>query len=178
MILSWTGTWNIRINVKFCVQLEKSATETLSKLTAIKQGIMQCLKWHGYFKSRRTSLSDMQSGRPVMSVTPGNVEKINLYMRVIWGQSMMLLMWHVATNFSPHLFTTEQKGHCIEVCQDLCQHAIDDPSFMSRITSSDKSWIYSYNPETKPFIYSTKEATTDLQLNICRSAVFWVRTLW
>ncbi|XP_029647225.1 uncharacterized protein LOC115221204 [Octopus sinensis] len=60
-----------------------------------------------------------------------------------------LNMWHVSAKFVPHLLTTEQKVHSVEDCQDLCQRASDDPSFMLKISTSDESWVYGYDPEMK-----------------------------
>lgn len=63
-----------------------------------------------------------------------------LCMRIVGGQSVTLLMlsgsmWailtsnlnmqHASAMFVPCLLTTEQKEHCFNVCQDLCQHPTD-----------------------------------------------------
>jgi histone-lysine N-methyltransferase SETMAR len=60
-----------------------------------------------------------------------------------------LNMRRVATKFVPRLLTPEQKEHRVTVCQDLRKRATDNPSFMSRIITSDKSRVYGYDPETK-----------------------------
>eukprot|EP00106_Octopus_bimaculoides_P001199 XP_014768641.1 PREDICTED: uncharacterized protein LOC106868045 [Octopus bimaculoides] len=60
-----------------------------------------------------------------------------------------LNMLLVSTKFVPHLLTTEQKEHRVDVCQDLRQRAADDSSFMSRIITGDECWVYMYDPETK-----------------------------
>lgn len=48
-------------------------------------------------------------------------------------------MRRVAVKYVPSLLSIEQKKHRIEVCQDVLQCAVDDPTFMSRIISSDES---------------------------------------
>jgi len=60
-----------------------------------------------------------------------------------------LNMHRVAANFVPRLLTPKQKEHHVAICQDLHQHALDDPSFMSRVITGDESWVYGYDPETK-----------------------------
>ena len=49
----------------------------------------------------------------------------------------------------PRLLTPEQKQHRVKVCEDLHRQARDDPTFMSRIITSDESWVYGYDPGTK-----------------------------
>jgi len=44
-----------------------------------------------------------------------------------------LNMHRIAAKFVPRLLTPEQKEHCVAICQELCQRAVDDPSFMSRV---------------------------------------------
>jgi len=60
-----------------------------------------------------------------------------------------LNMHRVAAKFVPRLLIPEQKEHCIAICQELRQHALDDPSFMSRVITGDESWVYGYDPKTK-----------------------------
>ncbi|XP_014785597.1 protein GVQW3-like [Octopus bimaculoides] len=67
-------------SVKFCVELWKSAAERLTMLREAygdeSMGRTQCFKWHGRFKTGRTSpVDDERSGRPAMRVTQENVEK-------------------------------------------------------------------------------------------------------
>jgi hypothetical protein len=42
-----------------------------------------------------------------------------------------------------------KKKHVI-VFEDCCQLASDDAAFLSSVTTGDESWIYGYDPETKP----------------------------
>jgi len=60
-----------------------------------------------------------------------------------------LNMHRVAAKFVPRLLTPEQKEHRVANCQELRQHALDDPSFMSRVITGDESWVYGYDTETK-----------------------------
>lgn len=70
-----------RINVKFLVKLEKSATETHSLLKQVYgDGCLsrtQVFEWHKRFKEGRDEIEDdPRSGRPSTSTTPENINKI------------------------------------------------------------------------------------------------------
>jgi histone-lysine N-methyltransferase SETMAR len=163
-----------RANMKFCVKLGKSVTETLNMLRQPygdeAMSRMQCFEWHRCFKGGRTSLEDEEgSGRPSMSITPENVERIRELVHadrrrtingiadivgVSYGSVQTILTselntWRVSAKFVPRLLTPEQKEHHVAVCQDLRERAADNPSFMSRIITGDKSWVCGYDPETK-----------------------------
>jgi hypothetical protein len=56
---------------------------------------------------------------------------------------------HVPEKFVPKLRTVEQKETHLAVDRDLLQCADQDANFMQTIITSDKSWVYGYNPETK-----------------------------
>jgi len=58
-------------------------------------------------------------------------------------------MHRIAAKFVPRLLTPKQKEHLVAICQALRQHALDDPSFMSRVITVDESWVYGYDPKTK-----------------------------
>jgi histone-lysine N-methyltransferase SETMAR len=112
---------------------------------------------------------DERSGRPSTTITPENVEQIQELVHadhqrtindtadivgVSYGSVQTILtselnMRCVAAKFVPRLLTPEQKEHRVTVCQDLCERAADNPSFMSRIITGDESWVYGYDPETK-----------------------------
>jgi hypothetical protein len=50
---------------------------------------------------------------------------------------------------SPRILTTDQKQQHVNICEELHQITFDDATFLSRVITSDKSWTYAYNPETK-----------------------------
>jgi hypothetical protein len=56
----------------------------------------------------------------------------------------------VTAKFVPRIVIVDMKQQCIDVCTKLCQLASDDGTFLFRIIAGDESWVYSYNPETKP----------------------------
>jgi hypothetical protein len=57
----------------------------------------------------------------------------------------------IAAKFVPRLSTNDEKQRCVNVCLELREKANEDPTFISRIITGDKSWIYiyGYDPETK-----------------------------
>jgi hypothetical protein len=42
----------------------------------------------------------------------------------------------------------DQKQQHVSVCEELYQVASDNATFLSRVITSDESWLYSYDPET------------------------------
>jgi histone-lysine N-methyltransferase SETMAR len=161
-------------NIKFCMKLGKSGEETSEMIRhAYRNKAMRCARcfeWHARFKRGRTSLEDdKRSGQPSMSSTLKNVETIQWHVHedhrrtikdiaaivnVSYRTLQTILtcdvnMHHVTAKFVPRLLTPEQKEHHVAICQELCQRAVDDPSFMSRVIIGDESWVYGYDPETK-----------------------------
>jgi len=60
-----------------------------------------------------------------------------------------LKMRLVAPKFVPRLLSVDQKQQQLDVCLDLKENAANDPSFLSNVITSDETWIYAYDPETK-----------------------------
>jgi hypothetical protein len=52
----------------------------------------------------------------IVGVSYGSVQTILM---------LELNMRHVAAKFVPQLLTPEQKEHCVAMCQDHCEHAMD-----------------------------------------------------
>ena len=82
------------------------------------------------------------------------IKDIATIVNVSYGTVQTILTCHlnvhrVAAKFVPRLLTPEQKEHRVAICKDLRQRAVDDPSFMSRVITGDKSWVYRYDPETE-----------------------------
>ncbi|KAL4121902.1 hypothetical protein QTP88_014322 [Uroleucon formosanum] len=58
-------------------------------------------------------------------------------------------MKRVSAKLVPKLLTEEQMEHRIGVCLDLKNWVSNDPSFIKSIITSDETWVYEYDPETK-----------------------------
>jgi len=57
--------------------------------------------------------------------------------------------YRVTAKFAPRILTADQKQQCVNVCTELRQLASNDETFLSRVITGDKSWVYGYDPETK-----------------------------
>ncbi|XP_029654009.1 protein GVQW3-like [Octopus sinensis] len=165
-------------NLKFCINLGRSATGTLSMLRQAygneAMSLTSWSEWHVRFGSGRTSMEDDERfGRTVTGFTPANVEKIYQLVhedgrRTINGiadvaglssRSMQAIVTselrRVPAKFVLCLLTTVQKEHRFKVCL----RATDDPSFMSLIITGDESWVYGYDHETKQRSEQRKSST-------------------
>ena len=58
-------------------------------------------------------------------------------------------MRRVAAKFVPRLLSVDQKQCRVDVCSELRETSENDPTFISRVTTSDERWFYGYDPETK-----------------------------
>jgi hypothetical protein len=55
----------------------------------------------------------------------------------------------IAARFVPRLLTDDRKQHWLEISVDLEEHVRNDPDFLSKVITSDESWIDGYDPEIK-----------------------------
>ena len=51
--------------------------------------------------------------------------------------------------FIPKLLTNNQKENQQEARSELKQMLVDDPEFLPKVVTSDETWVYSYDLETK-----------------------------
>jgi len=58
-------------------------------------------------------------------------------------------MHRAAAKFVPRILTADQKQQGVNFCTELRQLASDDATFLCRVITSDKSWVYGNDPETK-----------------------------
>lgn len=163
-----------RVAIKFCVKLNKTASETHEMLQlAYKEAALsrsRTFEWHKRFKKGRESTQDdHRSGRPKTSKTEGNIEVVKekilsdrrLTIREVADdtdlafatvQSILtedLGMRRVSAKFIPKLLTDEQKEARVQICADLLETSENDPDFIRNIITGDESWVYGYDPETK-----------------------------
>jgi len=163
-----------RTCLKFCFLLGKTPTESLEMLQeAFKEQTLSCARvfeWFSRFKKGDLSIEDQpRSGRPSSSQNNENIakirEKLNKDHRytidelsevtgVSWSSVQRILtqdlgMRRVAAKFVPRLITEDQRKSRLAVCQDLKRELENDPNFLSRVITGDKSWCYGYDPESK-----------------------------
>ncbi|KAL4113550.1 hypothetical protein QTP88_017159 [Uroleucon formosanum] len=163
-----------RACIKFYFKIGKNATETfeLIKLAFGDLVLSRCVTfdWFKRFKEGRIFIEDdHRPGRPSTSKTNDTITLVRdkiisdrrLTVREVTNEvgisigtchsilSDELGMKRVSAKLVPKLLTEEQMEHCIEVCLDLKNRVSNDPSFIKSIISSDETWVYGYDPETK-----------------------------
>ena len=57
-------------------------------------------------------------------------------------------MKRVAAKFVPYMLTVDQKQSRVDACHELKEHLEIDPDLFSKVITGDKSWCYTYDPET------------------------------
>jgi len=66
-----------------------------------------------------------------------------------WVLTEELGMQRVVGKFVPRILTGDQKQQRVNVCTELRQLTSNDETFLFRVITGDKSWVYGYDPETK-----------------------------
>ncbi|KAL4148085.1 hypothetical protein QTP88_002389 [Uroleucon formosanum] len=163
-----------RTCIKFCLKIGKNATETfeLIKLAFGDLALSRCVTfdWFKCFKEGRISIEDNhRPGHPSTSKTNDTITLIRdkiisdrrLTAREVANEvgisigtchsilSDALGMKRVSAKLVPKLLTEEQMEHRIEMCLDLKNRVSNDPSFIKSIITSDETWVYGYDLETK-----------------------------
>ena len=120
------------------------------------------------FKNGRLSVEeDERSGRPSTSTHDPHIDEINTLVQANRRLTVRelaekcgisvgschhnlteeLKMHRVAAKFVPRLMTSDQQAHHVQVCQDLLDHS--RKRILVKDHTSDESWIYGYDVETK-----------------------------
>ncbi|UYV69109.1 hypothetical protein LAZ67_6002441 [Cordylochernes scorpioides] len=160
---------------EFCVKLQISATETFEMLNkafpndAPKRTTV--FEWHSRFKAGRISIEDdPRQGRPKFQRTDENVQKITdlikenprttlLELEQDTGISKTtigriviedLMLKKTPAKFIPRFLTNEQKLCRLATCEDMMEMTRMDPEWKDKIITGDETWVYGYDPETKP----------------------------
>lgn len=108
-------------------------------------------------------------GRPLMSRTDINVTKIcalvledqpwtideqEMLSFISWSSVQTILtedlsMTRIAAKFMPQILTGQQKEQRVETCRALKARQRINPSFLFKVITSDESWCFGYDTETK-----------------------------
>jgi len=159
-----------QINIKFCVKIVKSASETLALLTVaygeIAMKKSSVFDWHRRFKGWREDVQDdPRSGQPKMQRTDANVNRVRtlerlarrLGVRVIAEELNMnrepvrqtvkedLGMRKFSAKMVPRILTHDQKQRRLHILSDLLRNA----EMSDRVITGDETWYFQYDPETK-----------------------------
>ncbi|UYV81788.1 hypothetical protein LAZ67_20002368 [Cordylochernes scorpioides] len=59
-------------------------------------------------------------------------------------------MIRTSSKFVPRILTEEQKEVRMDVCKNMVEMTRTDPEWMQKIITGDETWVYQYDPETKP----------------------------
>jgi len=163
-----------RYGIKFCVKLNKSATQTFDSLTEdygdATLSRTMVFKWHRAFKEGRANVkNDPRSGRPISSTNDQNVEVVRTVMakdrrlsvRTIAEETGLdknavhiiltehLYMQKICAKLVPKNLSAEQKANRLEICQDLMGRLEIEPRFLVKVITGDESWVFDYDLETK-----------------------------
>ncbi|XP_054709237.1 protein GVQW3-like [Uloborus diversus] len=163
-----------RGNIKFCVLLEKSPSETLEMLrkaygnSAMKKSAVY--EWHKRFLGGRTTIEDnVRTGRPSTSTTDDNIERVRKLVRadrrtnidtiaselgISLGSVHSILhndlnMHRVCLHMVPKMLSPEQKEMRVTMSRDLIGMADADDSFLRKIITGDETWCFLYDSQTK-----------------------------
>ena len=133
-------------------------------------GMTQIKEWYRRFKNGRTCVdSDPRSGRPLLTTTPKNIDRVRLAIEgdrrltvrelgnnlgipktTVWEiLNKILGMTRACAKFIPKLLTTEQKELRSEIAQDNLEMVSDDEKVLKTVITGDESCVYGYDPETK-----------------------------
>jgi len=187
--------------IKFCVKLNKSATETFASLTKAcgdaTQSRTMVFKWHKAFKEGQENVEDNpRSGRPISSTNDQNVEVVRAVMakdhrlsvRMIAEETGLdksavhriltdrLHMQKICAKLVPKNLSVEQKANRLEICQDLLGRLKIEPHFLDKAITGDESWVFDHDPETKQQSaeWHTKSSPRPKKARMSKS---WVKTM-
>ncbi|UYV71746.1 hypothetical protein LAZ67_9000210 [Cordylochernes scorpioides] len=132
-----------RICIEFCVKLQISATETFEMLNkafpndAPKRTTV--FEWHSRFEAGRISIEDdPQQDTGISKTTIGRIVTEDLKLK------------KTPAKFIPRFLTNEQKLCRLATCEDMMEMTRTDPEWKDKIITGDETWVYGYDPETKP----------------------------
>ncbi|UYV78440.1 RPN2 [Cordylochernes scorpioides] len=123
------------------------------------------------FKAGRISIEDdPRQGRPKFQRTDENVQKITDLMKENPRTTLLeleqdtgiskttigrivtedLKLKKTPAKFIPRFLTNEQKLCRLATCEDMMEMTRTDPEWKDKIITGDETWVYGYDPETKP----------------------------
>ncbi|UYV64906.1 hypothetical protein LAZ67_3002365 [Cordylochernes scorpioides] len=146
-----------RICIEFCVKLQISASETFKMLNKAFPNdapkITTVFEWHSRFKAGRISIEDdPRQGRPKFQRTDENLEQDRGISKTTIGRIVTedLKLKKTPAKFIPRFLTNEQKLCRLATCEDMMEMTRTDPEWKDKIITGDETWVYGYDPETKP----------------------------
>jgi len=183
-----------RINIKFCVKIGKSASETLTLLTVAygEYGMKKSsvFEWHRRFKEEREDVQDdPRSGQPKKQRTNANVNRVRtlvrldrrIGVRVIAEELNMnretvpqivkedLGMRNFPAKMVPRILKHDRKQRWLHISSGLLRNA----EMFGRDIAGDETWCFQHDPETKQqnMQWKTQNPPRPKKVRIVRSQV-------
>ena len=165
-----------RYAIKFCFKLDKYATETYGASWMNRASVFGC---HKRFKKGRESVrDDERCGRSKEVRTRALIGQIKNFMEkdrlvsieIISAQFDVsvgtvhtiirekLTMQKICAKFVPRVLREDQKERHYHYSREMVELINSDPAVLDAQVTSDESWIYRYDPETKRRSYQRKHA--------------------
>lgn len=159
-----------RTAIQLCVQTGMTPIDTFKKLKSTERysGVSRSLvfKWHNRFRDGWTD-SAKRGRKPYMNASNVKVTKDVIdgdrrktvravsectgiskssVQRILTSQ---LNMSHVSARWVPRLLTEEEKQVRVTASRTFLRKVKSDSTFLSRIITTDETWVHYYEPEDK-----------------------------
>lgn len=163
-----------RVNIKFCVRLGKSFTETLNSINQVygdeSLSRTRVYEWYTRFKDGRESVEDDdRCGRPSTARNDETIARVREIIRsdrrqtiddvanvvgISHGSCHAILadelnMHRVCHHMVPRMLTEDQCDDRATVSGELIDMIDQDPGVLNRIITGDETWCYLYDPQSK-----------------------------
>lgn len=169
-----TGDVELRAAIKFCVGLDKTPSETLKMLESSKTTKKCCkalvFKWHKRFREGRDSIEDDERcGRPSkVRISMSDKVKDLVYrdrrhtLRSLSAElgiststvhdilKQDLGMSKVCARWVPRLLKDHERETRVRCSEEFVRRVEQEgDTFLDRIVTTDETWMYHFDPETK-----------------------------
>ncbi|XP_011860249.1 PREDICTED: putative uncharacterized protein FLJ37770 [Vollenhovia emeryi] len=163
-----------RYAIKFCVKLNKSLADTHQMIQKAygdsALSYSQVSRWLKLFKNGRKEVEDdRRSGAPITVKTDKNVSRIQECLNTDRRMSIRMIaetlsipkttvhdivtnnlhMREVCGKLVPKLLTDDHKNNRMMVARELLECVQNKPDFLDNVITSDETWVFEYDPETK-----------------------------
>jgi histone-lysine N-methyltransferase SETMAR len=82
-----------------------------------------------------------------------------------------LKMKKVCTKMVPKNLSEDQKLNREEMCQNVSKKIEEDPDFLNIVITCDETWLFQYNPETKPVQWKTTHSPRPKKAQVSKSKI-------
>ncbi|UYV74695.1 hypothetical protein LAZ67_12000594 [Cordylochernes scorpioides] len=93
---------------------------------------------HDNHENPRTTLLELEQDTGISETTIGRIVTEDLKLK------------KTPAKFIPRFLTNEQKLCRLATCEDMMEITRTDPEWKDKIITGDETWVYGYDPETKP----------------------------